>query len=439
MRISAQNRLAASRVNRELLHLFFTPGPDTDAAVSAPALGVHLDTQLDITRRLLVVDDEPVQCLIVTKAMAAAGFAADSATSLEEAAKRMTACTYDVIVLDLSLGGREGISLLRLIAASPSDPIVVLISRLDERVRAASARYAVALGLRVAGALAKPVGAAALRALLDHPLPHHPRSRHPRIVQPTAPGLAKALDQGHLVAAFQPKMTLSDRRVVGFEALARWHHPPHGPVPPDQFIPIAEQNDLIVPLTRRILSDALAACQRWQRQHPACNVAVNISPMVLANPALPEEIEALLLEYSLPPSALIAEIKETTVIANPLLAAEVLTRLRIKGIRLSMDDFGTGYSSLLTLLRLPFTELKIDQSFVASCETDEEAWKIIRATISLARELGLSVVAEGIETESVETKLRNAGCQIGQGWRFGRAMSERMLHNWLEQHVQAAA
>jgi DNA-binding response OmpR family regulator len=178
-----------------------------------------LDTQFDTARRLLVVDDEPVQCLIVTRAMAAAGFAADSVTSLEEASRRVASCAYDVIVLDLSLGGREGISLLRLIAASPSDPIVVLMSRLDERVRAASTRFAVALGLRVAGALEKPVGPSALRALLDHPLPHRRRSWRTDAVQPTAAELAHALDQGQLVAAFQPKLTLSDRRVVGFEAL----------------------------------------------------------------------------------------------------------------------------------------------------------------------------------------------------------------------------
>jgi EAL domain-containing protein (putative c-di-GMP-specific phosphodiesterase class I)/ActR/RegA family two-component response regulator len=386
-----------------------------------------------------VVDDEPVQCLIVTRAMAAAGFAADSATSLEEASNRIASCAYEVVVLDLSLGGREGISLLRLIAASPSDPVVVLMSRLDERVRAASTRYAVALGLRVAGALAKPVGPSALRALLDHPMPHRQRSHRANGAQPTANELADALDQGHVVAAFQPKITLSDRRVVGFEALARWRHPPHGPVAPDLFIPLAEQNGLIVPLTRHILGDALAACKRWQGHYPGCSVAVNVSPMVLANPALPEEIEALLLQYGLPPSALIAEITETTVIANPLLAAEVLTRLRIKGIGLSMDDFGTGYSSLLTLLRLPFAELKIDRSFVATCETDEEAWKIIRATISLARELKLSVVAEGIETEAVEIKLRDAGCHIGQGWRVGRVMSEQMLPTWLAQHAKEAA
>lgn len=176
--------------------------------------------------------------------------------------------------------------------------------------------------------------------MLNHPLPHRQRSRRANTTQPTATELADALDQGHIVAAFQPKITLSDRHVVGFEALARWH--------------LAEQNGLIVSLTRRILEDALAACQRWRRHFSTCNVAVNISPMVLANPALPEEIEALLLEHGLAPGALIAEITEATVIANPLLAAEVLTRLRIKGIGLSMDDFGTGYSSLLTLLRLPF-------------------------------------------------------------------------------------
>jgi EAL domain-containing protein (putative c-di-GMP-specific phosphodiesterase class I) len=396
-----------------------------------------LDTQLDAARRLLVVDDEPVQCLIVTRAMSALGFAADSATSLEEASSQISEHPYDVVVLDLSLGGREGISLLRLIATNPGDPIVILMSRLDDSVRAASTRFAVALGLRVAGALAKPVGPAALRALLANPLPHRRHSHSAHAAQPTADELAAALDKHDIVAAFQPKVKLLDNEVVGFEALARWHHPPHGPVLPDVFIPIAEQNGLIVPLTRRILEDALAACQRWRHHHPACSVAVNISPLVLANPALPEEIESLLVQYGLSPGALIAEITETTVITNPLLAAEVLTRLRIKGIGLSMDDFGTGYSSLLTLLRLPFTELKIDRSFVASCETDDEAWKIIRATISLARELGLSVVAEGIETEAVEARLRAAGCLIGQGWQFGRAMSERAVHTWLQQHAEA--
>jgi EAL domain-containing protein (putative c-di-GMP-specific phosphodiesterase class I) len=256
--------------------------------------------------------------------------------------------------------------------------------------------------------------------------------------QPTEAELRNAIEQHDIVTAFQPKVTLANGKPVGVEALARWRHPLHGQVPPDVFIPLAEQTGLIVPLTRSVLADSLAACQRWRTRHPSCGVAVNISPLVLTEPDLPDEIEALLAAHALAPGAVIAEVTESTFIANPLPAIEVLTRLRIKGIGLSMDDFGTGYSSLLTLLRLPFTELKIDRSFIASCETDEEAWKIIRATISLARGLGLSVVAEGVETDSVIERLRAAGCHVGQGWRFGRPMSESELHDWLEHHTVPA-
>jgi EAL domain-containing protein (putative c-di-GMP-specific phosphodiesterase class I) len=378
-----------------------------------------------------VVDDEHISCLIVSRAVAALGFAADSAATLDEAASRIAVHAYDVIVLDLSLGEQDGISLLHAIADSGVDTVVVFISGLDNRVRAASVRIATALGLRVAGALAKPVVPAALCALLDHAPPQLRQQRLANRIPPTVAELATALDRGEITASFQPKVSLADGDIVGVEALARWHNAPHGPVPPDLFIPLAEESGLIVGLTRGILRQALAACRRWRGSHPGCSVAVNISPLVLANPALPDEIDELLHESGLAPGALIAEITETTVIANPVLATEVLTRLRIKGIGLSMDDFGTGHSSLQTLLRLPFTELKIDRSFIASCETDGEAWKIIRATISLARELGLSVVAEGIETESVKAKLTAAGCQIGQGWRFGRAMKESALHAWL--------
>lgn len=398
-----------------------------------------MDTQSDTPRRLLVVDDEPVQCLIITRAMTAFGYVSDSAMSLEEARSRITRHGYDVIVLDLSLGEREGISLLRLIAANPADPMVIFISRLDDRVRGASTRLAMELGLRVAGALAKPVGPSTLRRLIDNPPPLRRRPRQPLVAPPTPEELQEALDHHWIVTAFQPKVTLTGGEVVGFEALARWRHAPRGPVPPDVFIPLAEECGLIIPLTRRVLTDALTACQRWRRHHPSCSVAVNISPLVLANPDLPEEIETMLVQHGVSPGALIAEITESTFIANPLLAMELLTRLRIKGIGLSMDDFGTGYSSLLTLLRLPFTELKIDRSFVASCETDEEAWKIIRATISLARELGLSVVAEGVETEAVAARLRAAGCQIGQGWCFGRPMAEPALHAWLSRRADVLA
>ncbi len=391
-------------------------------------------------RRLLVVDDERIQRMIVSRAVESLGFIADSAATLEEASQRLSERRYDAVVLDLSLGESEGISLLQALRASTSDPILIFISRLDDRVRTASMRLAAALGLRVAGALEKPVAPSALREMLRRtPLPLL-CEQEPENLPPTVDELSDALDRDEVYAEYQPKVALDDGHIVGVEALARWKKHPNAPlITPDVFIPLAEHNGLIVKLTARILRQSLSACRRWRSHHPACSVAVNISPMVLANPSLPEEIDRVLHEAALGPGALIAEITESSVIANPLVAAEVLTRLRIKGISLSIDDFGTGHSSLLTLLRLPFSELKIDRSFVTHCDTDPEAWKIVRATISMARELGLTVVAEGIETAVVAAMLREARCDIGQGWHFARSMSEEALHAWLAAHAATVA
>ncbi len=383
------------------------------------------------SRRLLVVDDERIQRMIVTRGVGALGFQADAAATLDEASALLGRHGYDAVLLDLSLGESEGISLLQAVRDNVADPAVIFISALDQRVRSASTRLAASLGVRVAGALHKPVAQAELAALLGA-LPVRAPSR-PGAVCP-APGLdelAQAVHGGEIAVQFQPKVRLADGHVAGMEALARWQPAGGGMVSPDIFVPMAEENGLIVPLTLHVLRHALACCRRWRAAHPACSVAVNFSPLVLADPALPDAIDAALRESGLGPGALVAEITEGTVIRSPVIAAEVLTRLRIKGISLSIDDFGTGHSSLLTLLRLPFSELKIDRSFVAQCDTDAEAWKIVRAIVSMARELGLTVVAEGIERQVIADMLRSIGCHLGQGWLFGRAMEEPALHEWL--------
>jgi EAL domain-containing protein (putative c-di-GMP-specific phosphodiesterase class I) len=391
------------------------------------------------TRRILVVDDERIQRMIVTREVRSLGFEADGAATLEEASACLARQAYDVVLLDLSLGETEGISLLQALRHGVGDPAVIFISGLDDRVRTASLRLAASLGLRVAGAIRKPVTRDELMHLLQS-LPERTTiaSQGP-IPVPTAEELAEALQWERITTQFQPKVSLTDGHVVGMEALARWPLPTKVLVPPDVFIPLAEANGLIVPLTMRILRQALEACRHWRRAYPGCSVAVNISPLVLVDPTLPEEIERMLRDTGLGPGALIAEITESTVIANPLVAAEILTRLRIKGISLSIDDFGTGHSSLLGLLRLPFSELKIDRSFVSNCDTDAEAWKIARATISMARELGLTVVAEGIERQEIADMLRGAGCHIGQGWLYAHAMDERALYAWLAAHQPVPA
>ena len=414
---------------------------NVDTVLPMPNLPAPLSTVPLSTapRRLLVVDDERIQRMIIIRAVAPLGYTVDTAATLDDAAAQLAIWRYDAIILDLSLGQTEGISLLQVLRDSDSDPTLIFISRLDERVRSASVRLATGMGLRVAGTLQKPASPGALRALLrDAPIRDRPAAQ-PDQRPPDVEELQAAIAGGAILPHFQPKVSLRDQHTVGVEALARW--PMEGGVrmPPDMFIPQAERSGLIVPLTFHIMRASLEACARWRVRHPDCRVAVNISPIVLADPALPDEIERLLYETGLGPGALIAEITESTVIANPLVAAEVLTRLRIKGIEISIDDFGTGHSSLLTLLRLPFSELKIDRSFISHCDTDPEAWKIVRATISMARELGLRVVAEGIETEPVAGRLRDVGCEVGQGWYFGKAMPEAELLAWLPEATSVPA
>lgn len=248
---------------------------------------------------------------------------------------------------------------------------------------------------------------------------------------PIATKLAEAIPRGDIRTAFQPQVALATGALIGVEALARWTDAVLGPIPPDRFIPLAEQTGLIARLTQCVLRDALAAVTHLRRHHTEATVAVNISPVLLDNPYLPGEIAALLAAANLPPSALVVEITEGWPIANPTRAAEVLSALRNHGVGCAMDDFGTGHATLSGLLRMPFTELKIDRSFVARIIDLPEARKMVRATISLGQALGLRVVAEGIETADVENLLRDAGCDVGQGYFYGRAMLiEGVLARW---------
>jgi EAL domain-containing protein (putative c-di-GMP-specific phosphodiesterase class I) len=325
-------------------------------------------------------------------------------------------------VIDLCLGEQDGMHLLRHLRRDRADPSVIFVSGMDDRIRAAAFRIASDLGLRVAGTLAKPIDPYRLHALLlSNPVRALTDVRS-NSGCPSAEELTHALGDHQIHTEYQPKTRLLTGEMVGFEALARWDSPGRGSIPPELFIPVAERSDLINRLTYKVLEDAIVACRTWRELQPNCSVAVNVSPHLLSDPKLLTEIDHLLGQNRVPPGALIVEVTESTLISNLPAANEVLTRLSIKGVRISMDDFGTGYSSLQSLLRMPFTELKIDKSFVAVCQTDPEAWKIVRATLSLARELGLRVVAEGIETAAIHNLLRDAGCEMGQGWHSGRPM-----------------
>ena len=392
---------------------------------------IHLHGTQAVAFRVLIVGNDAIECLILARCVEMLGWQPDTAGDLGEAGAKYSARPHNVVVIDLRLGQRDGVRLLRQLRNDHADPAVIFVTDGQDGTQAKALQLARDLGLRIAGTLARPIDPYSLHALLLSN-PSRPRAdRRSAMMYPSAQDLDRALREGEIHTEYQPKTDLLTGQIVGVEALARWHSPTLGLIPPDQFVPVAEQSGLIARLTFRVLADAIAACRRWRELRPDCNVAVNISPHVLADPELLPMVEATLSQNGMPANALIAEITEATMSASLPAATDVLTRLSMKGVRVSMDGFGTGCSSFLSLLRMPFTELKIDRSFVSVCRTDPDAWKLVRATISLAGELGMRVVAEGIETEAVSDRLRDVGCDMGQGWYFGRPMQADAMLRWL--------
>ncbi|HEX8207858.1 MAG TPA: EAL domain-containing protein [Solirubrobacteraceae bacterium] len=252
--------------------------------------------------------------------------------------------------------------------------------------------------------------------------------------------LRRGLSHGELGVVYQPKVDLRTGEVRGVEALVRWDHPSRGIVLPSSFVGHAEHTGLIRPLTMLVLDDALQQVGHWRRAGLSLTVAVNLSMRSLLDRALIEDIKAMLLKWDVPAQALELELTESTIMADPLRSREILVSLHELGVGLSIDDFGTGYSSLGKLKSLPVDEIKIDRSFVVGMAEDHSDATIVRSTIDLARNLGLRVVAEGVEDVRVRDQLRALGCQLGQGWFFSRPLEGDALTEWaLARELPAAA
>ena len=244
--------------------------------------------------------------------------------------------------------------------------------------------------------------------------------------------LRNAIESDQLVLHYQPKVDLTTGELAGVEVLVRWQHPVRGLLPPNDFVPLAEHTTLIKPLTLHVLNRALAQVVEWDRQGRRLSVAVNVSARNLLDPDFADAVAACLALAGVEPERLELEITETVLMANPARAMEVLSRLSEMGIALSIDDFGTGYSSLDYLKRLPVNVLKIDKSFVMNMAADPADAMIVRSTIDLARNLGLRVVAEGIEDQSAYDMLQSLGCHVGQGFLMSRPVSSTDLEELLD-------
>jgi EAL domain-containing protein (putative c-di-GMP-specific phosphodiesterase class I) len=250
--------------------------------------------------------------------------------------------------------------------------------------------------------------------------------------------LRQAIVKDQLFLTFQPKVSLCRPQVTGFEALVRWQHPEHGIILPDQFIPFAERTGLIIPLTLWVLQHALEQCRAWNEIDIDLSIAVNLSMWNLEAQELPEQIEALLRDSGVSPKNLELEITESSIMNDPQRVIRTLNKIRDLGVSFAIDDFGTGYSSFAYLTKLPVSCIKIDKSFVQNIETVRDSSVVVKSVIDLGHNLGLKVVAEGVENAQTMELLRSFQCDEAQGYYLSRPVTADMATKFLLEFQTAA-
>jgi EAL domain-containing protein (putative c-di-GMP-specific phosphodiesterase class I) len=339
---------------------------------------------------------------------------------------------FDVIICDLKMPEFDGIQLVRSMALLGVESAVILSSVESERVLETSALLAEERGLRLLGVIAKPITPEKLGPLLqtlDAPVP---------VRRPAPPmsreALRRELPKGSLSLVYQPKIAIATGRVVGVEALARWRHPELGNRDPDTFVQLCEEEPRLGAwLLEFTLANAIGFAARRRERGEDLEVAVNIHAGAFDDLDLPERIEALAQAHGVPANRLILELTERSVAQDAVGMLDVATRLRLKGFGLAIDDFGTGHSGLAQLRRLPFNQIKIDRQFVHGSADSSSKRSVVEASVALARNLGMTSVAEGVQRRAEWELLRQLGCEQMQGYYVARAMSEEGLQAWSTQ------
>ncbi|MBS0271234.1 MAG: EAL domain-containing response regulator [Proteobacteria bacterium] len=375
-----------------------------------------------IKHRLLVVDDEVEVCEIIREVGETAGYEVKTTTSGVEFCALYLNFNPTFILLDLNIPEFDGIELLRFLAQHNCTCPIVLESGQDEKVLAISSKLGEEMGLTMGPYFQKPVSVTKLMSALE---------TNKEAPQDDSPDfLRHAIANKRIVLHYQPKVSFKTNQVVGIEALVRLEV--QGKlIPPDSFIPLAEESNLIRSLSQLIVQIAFQEYKSIINTYPEISLSVNLSPKTLDDLLMPDEFTKMAQEHNIDTKNICLEITETAFSEHKLLIADVITRFRIKGFTISIDDFGTGYSSLAQLHNLPFNEIKIDKSFITHLGEDLEARKITQSVIDLGHSLGLTVTAEGIETKEVWDILASQGCDIAQGFYICHPLEFDKLTKWL--------
>src|SRR5579862_741079 len=360
--------------------------------------------------RVLAIDDEPGMNTFVKKAVEAAGHDAIATEDLQAFRSAVETWQPALVIIDVNMPGCDGVELLHYLGETGCQAQIYVSSGLDDGTIDAVIRIGADCGLKMAGKLAKPIRLADLQQVLA--------KQASSAGGVTAADLALAVKANHLFLEYQPILDCKLSRMTAVEALVRWRHPRLGVVTASEFIGLAEENDLIDQLNDWVVTHAAQQLTVWHRQSLPLEVAVNISAKNIRDNTLPDRLAQLCRNNLANPNAMLLELTETSAMQDMAQMMDVLTRLRVRGFKLSIDDFGTGCSSLVHLQRMPFSDMKIDRSFVTQMTQSRDSATIVEIIIELARKLGRRSVATGVENQATLDQLVKLGCGAAQGYHL---------------------
>ena len=383
---------------------------------------------------LLVVEDNDFQRAVAAKVLEDLGCAHVMAAADGDDALRQIVAWPDrihIVLSDLDMPGMDGVEFLRHLAERDLADAVVIASALDSALIHTVEEMAHEHGVMVLSNVEKPVTRDKMRRVIEQYRSEF-RGRSPSSAQDefTVEEIRHGLDNDEFAVWYQPKVRVSDGAWVSSEALSRWNHPEKGVVMPSRYVQVMEENNLIDLLTWKQVHQIIEDLRRWEQEGRSLSIAVNLSPLLLDDVDMPQKLETIMAHHGVSTCRMTLELTETAVMKNVARSLETLARLKIKGFPLSIDDFGTGFSNFQQLNRIPFSELKIDRTFIRDLDSRTSAHTIVASNIELASRLKLKTVAEGVENAEEWQVLAGMGCDLVQGYFVARPMPWCHLDSW---------